>query len=140
MGLALRVFCDATVFNKHVQVFETEKWAELVAAVNKCVADKVSVVVPMKLKVLQNKAQGVQGGYDADVVFVFNSLPAAWNDALHEDFKKALADSDEFKGFPGIPTTKLNYDPDLASLLSQVASYNMIQALPAIKSMLGGTP
>jgi hypothetical protein len=66
---------DATVFNKHVQVFETEKWAELVAAVNKCVADKVSVVVPMKLKVLQNKAQGVQGGYDADVVFVFNSLP-----------------------------------------------------------------
>ena len=66
---------DAAVFNKHVQVFETEKWAELVAAVNKCVADKVSVVVPMKLKVLQNKAQGVQGGYDADVVFVFNSLP-----------------------------------------------------------------
>ena len=110
----------AEVFNKHVQVFETGKWAELVDAVSKCVADKAAVVVPMKLAVLANQAQGVQGGYDAEVVFVFNCMPAAWHAALPEETMKALAKSKELQGFPGIPTTKLDYDPDLASYLSQV--------------------
>ena len=126
----------ADVFNRHIQVFETAKWAELVAAVSQCVVDKVPVVVPMKLKVLQNMAQGVQGNYEADVVFVFNCMPAAWHEALPEDTKAELAASDELEGFPGIPTTKLNYEPELASYLSQVASYNMVMALPAITSLL----
>lgn len=53
---------EAGAFNKHIQVFETEKWVELVEAVTKCVLDRVSIIVSMQLKVLPNKAQGVQGG------------------------------------------------------------------------------
>ena len=102
---------------------------------SKCIADKAAIVVLMKLAVLANLAQGGKDGYDAEVVFVFNCMPTAWPAALPEETKEALAESEELKGFPGIPTTKLNNDPDLACLL-QVASYNMLQALPAITSML----
>ena len=87
---------------------------------SKCVADKAAIVVLMKLAVLANLAQGGKDGYDAEVVFVFNCMPAAWHAALPEETKKALAKSKELQGFPGIPTTKLDYDPDLASYLSQV--------------------
>ena len=127
---------EATAFNKHVQVFETHKWQDLVSAVSKCVEKRASVVVSMKLKVLENEAQGVQGGFYTDVVFVFNSMPEAWHAALPEETRTALKESKELKNFPSIPTTKLNYDPDLASYLSQIASYNMLQALPAINKLL----
>lgn len=53
---------EASTFNKHIQVFETEKWAELVDAIAKCVEKKESVIVPMTLLVLPNAAQGVRGG------------------------------------------------------------------------------
>jgi len=119
-----------------VQVFETHKWQDLVSAVSKCVEKRASVVVSMKLKVLENEAQGVQGGFYTDVVFVFNSMPEAWHAALPEETRTALKESKELKNFPSIPTTKLNYDPDLASYLSQIASYNMLQALPAINKLL----
>jgi len=128
---------DAGVWNGHVQVFELSKWPELVAGVAKCAADKVSLVVPLHLRVLENKAQGVQGGFDAHVVFVFNSMPEAWQAALPQHTKDALLHA-RFKDFPYIPTTKLDYDPDLASYLSQMSSWNMLQALPAVHSLLKG--
>lgn len=44
-----------------------------------CVLHDRPVVVTMKLRVLANKAQGVAGGYNANVVFVFNGMPSAWH-------------------------------------------------------------
>jgi len=78
----------------------------------------------------------VQGGYDANVVFVFNSMPDVWHAALPDDSVAILLNSKELQGFPGIATDKLNYDSDLTIYLSQLASYNMVQAMPAINSML----
>jgi hypothetical protein len=129
---------DAGVFNAHVQVFELSKWAELVAGVAECAADKACIVVSLHLRVLENKAQGVQGGFDAHVVFVFNSMPEAWLAALPQQTKDALSMSGGLKDFPYISTTKLDYDPDLASYLSQLSSWNMLQALPAVHSLLKG--
>jgi hypothetical protein len=127
---------DARVFNKHVQVFETAMWAELGAGIARCVTNSHPVVVPLRLRVLENSAQGVQGGWEAHVIFVFNSMPKAWHASLPEETRDALATSDELKGFPYIPTSKLDYDPDLASYLSQLASWNMIQALPTLRAVL----
>lgn len=127
---------NAGAFNQHIQVFETTKWAELVAAVMKCAEDKVPLIVSMALKVLPNHAQGVEGGYDAEVVFVFNSMPDLWHDALPQDSIAKLQELKKQEGFPAISTTKIDYDSDLAIYLSQLASYNMVQALPVINNML----
>ena len=85
---------DASVYNKHVQVrqllltsgmqqfgwpisngliifwawqvFESSKFEVLAAAVKTSLQQGKAVVVTMKLDVLANKAQGIQGGYTAD--------------------------------------------------------------------------
>lgn len=127
---------NTKAFNKHVQVFETKKWAELVSAVTQLAENNLSLVVSMTLLVIPNQAQGVQGGYEADVVFVFNCMPDNWLSNLPDDSNAKLKDLKELQRFPAIATTKLDYDSDLAIYLSQLASYNMKSALPAIISML----
>lgn len=125
----------AAVFNKHIQVFEKEQFQTLASSLDKCLKDKIPPVVPMKLNVLPNPTQGIEGGYEAHVIWIFNAMPDTWYNELPEDTKEALK-SDECEGFPNLPTDKLNYDPETAVFLSQLASFNMMHAIGDIKQML----
>lgn len=53
------------------------------------------------------------------MVFVFNSMPDAWQEALPKESGEIVK---EIKGFPGIDTTKMDYDSDTAIYLTQLAS------------------
>ena len=89
----------------------------------------------MKLKVLPNTSQGIEGGYEAEVIWIFNTMPAKWYTELPQATTEALK-SEECRGFPVLPTDKLDYDPETAAYLSQLASWNMMQAIDSIKKML----
>ena len=157
---------DASVYNKHVQVrrllltsgmqqfgcpvsgmlifwawqvFESSKFEVLAAAVKTSLQQGKAVVVTMKLDVLANKAQGIKGGYTADAVWIFNSAPSGWQDALPQPTREALARACD-GNFPDVPTTTLDYEPLLTSCLSQLASWNMEQAIPQINALLASTP
>ena len=158
---------DASVYNKHVQVrhflltsgmlkfgwpisngliifcswqvFESSKFEVLAAAVKTSLQQGKAVVVTMKLDVLANKAQGIQGGYTADAVWIFNSAPSGWQDSLPQPTREALARACD-GNFPDVPTTTLDYEPLLVSCLSQLASWNMEQAIPQINALLASTP
>ena len=55
-----------------------------------------------------------------------------------EASRAALTDGEsENAGFPYIKTTKLNYDPELPSWLSQLSSWTIMQSMDVINAALG---
>ena len=105
----------ASVFNRHIQVFEKDQCQTMASSLYKCLKDEVPPVVPMKLNVLPNPVQDIEGGYEAHVIWIFNAMPDNWYNQLPEDTKTALK-SHECEGFPTLATDKLDYDPEIAVL------------------------
>jgi len=94
----------------------------------------------LKLKVKANKTQGITGGYVADVLFLFNSMPSDWkgnlppatqdliDTKLTEQFSSlgpfGLALEPKWT-FPYVSTYEIEWTPKMVGLSSNLCAYNM---------------
>jgi len=115
------------------QVFEADKWDELLAKFIELEKDGKPLVVRLKLQVLENKTQGVKGGYEADTVWVLNGGKTQWLEQLPPESQDLVGG---IEGFPYISVNKLDYEPELTGALSQLCAWNLYQAEPEISALL----
>jgi hypothetical protein len=128
------------------QVFAREHWAPLYQELRaRFYAGEPAVIRRKGLRVLPNAFQAIRGGYDADVVFVFNVKTAGWEERLSLATRVQLErgrgnNNSPLGSYPAVPTGLAHAGPGLTALLGQQASWVMIQALPTIKAMLADLP
>jgi hypothetical protein len=131
---------------EHSQVFEEREWAPLYQELRaRFYAGEPPVIRRKALKVLPNAFQAVRGGYQADVVFVFNVRTAGWEERLPVATRLSLErgrgnGNSPLGSYPVVPTGLAHAGPGLTGLLGQQASWTMIHALPVIKAMLADLP
>jgi len=136
-------------YNKFRQVFQREKWDELIAALKEKDLQGQPLAHRMKLKVLPNPLIGVKGNYEVDIIFVFSGESKEFENKLPDDTKEKLkkdrasqhgklVDSGFAEGnlehYPYIPVSEHVYPPILVGLLSQLASYTLMSQKDAILS------
>lgn len=97
--------------------------------------DTQPVVVRRTSDVLPNAHLGVAGGYQVEVLFVGTTLARGWLDALPVETRAWVQGHKEAAGMPHVSTMKIDYDPELASLLSQLASWTVLEARGAIDDL-----
>ena len=82
----------------------------------------------------ENIPQGITGGYVADVLFLFNSMPSDWYNQLPKAAKKVVdggidglhIDSLGSRWtFPYVSTFELEWSQKLVGLSSNLCAYNM---------------
>jgi len=122
------------VWNRHVQVFPSEKCDQLVEKLLEAQEAGEPLRVRLKMDVLENVNQGVAGGYEVDTLWLFNGGMSKWAENLPEETKALIAEAME--GFPYFSVMKLNYTAAEVSCLSQLASWNAFQVHSDIKSLL----
>jgi hypothetical protein len=109
--------------------------------------------IKQTLKVLPNPFLGISGGYTANVLWLLNVKDETWESALPKDTKKMLEDYRRGRGigakkdavstlyaslkdFPYITTFAMDYSPELTQMMSQMASYTVMQSGKDIKAMV----
>jgi len=128
------------------QVFETGEWPPLYRELRaRFYAGEPPVIRRKALRVLPNAFQAVRGGYDADVLFVFNVRTAGWEERLplatRLELERGRGDANSpMGGYPVVPTGLARAGAGLTGLLSQQASWTMTHALPVLKQMLADLP
>ena len=139
-------------FNAFMQVFETGGYERLYGAISAAVAEGRPATYRLKAKVLPNAWQGVEGGYDVDLLWLFNqpcaeferALPAETRDALggaRRDDKtdkqqKRAGGAPDLKTFPMISTFNADYSAALTTLLSGQSEWQANQALDQIDELV----
>eukprot|EP00931_Biecheleriopsis_adriatica_P017564 TRINITY_DN12554_c0_g1_i2.p1 TRINITY_DN12554_c0_g1~~TRINITY_DN12554_c0_g1_i2.p1 ORF type:complete len:573 (-),score=96.76 TRINITY_DN12554_c0_g1_i2:75-1793(-) len=129
-------------WNKHQRVFPPEKWEEFLTTAQRLEVEDKPVAFNMRLPVLRNDLQGVEGGYEADVFFIANTMPSAWKNSLPSASQDVLEGKGSFgtrkvvDGFPGISTHILDYEPEMVNLLSQLASWTMLQQEEELSNLI----
>ncbi|KAF6255568.1 hypothetical protein COO60DRAFT_1661215 [Scenedesmus sp. NREL 46B-D3] len=136
--------------NRASQVFPTSAWPELYGALNLSVAQGGPAHHLADYTVQDNPYLAVHGGWQVRVLWVFNAQQTNWEQQLPAD-TRALLDSSrtrrgglydqdgasdaerdgkgkpELKMFPYISTLEANYSPELVGLLSQQATWQLLQ-------------
>ena len=88
----------------------------------------------LKLKVKPNPTQGINGNYEADVLFLFNSMPSDWRRKLPEATQKVVDGGIDGLNvssvgstwtFPYVSTYELEWSQKLVGLSSNLCAYNM---------------
>jgi hypothetical protein len=110
-------------------------------------------VIKQTLQVLSNSFLGIKGGYTTNLLWLLNVVDTTWEAALPKDTKKMLDDFRQGRGigakreavstiyaslkeFPYISTFAMDYSAELTQMMSQLASYTVMQSEQEIKSML----
>lgn len=136
------------VFNDHVGVFHEDDFARLVEGMRDRYHAGLPLVVRLRLPVRQNVAQGVQGGYEADTIWVFNgghgfkgvlnagAVPPAhtWAGQLPAACLDEVRSLSSSCGFPYMPTISPIYQAREVSCLAQLSAYSLQH--PDTKAML----
>lgn len=107
----------------------------------------------LRTRVLPNSLICVPGGHEAEILFIINSYSEDWQSLLPIDVQQRMK-SDNFpsridedlmeigveptnlRNFPYIPITRLSYSPLLVGLLSQQASWSVMQSKNEIMKLL----
>jgi hypothetical protein len=110
-------------------------------------------VIKQTLQVLPNAFLGINGGYTTNLMWLLNVMDKTWEAALPKDTKKMLENfrkgrglgakrdavstlSASLKDFPYISTFAMDYSAELTQMMSQLASYTVMQSEQEIKAML----
>lgn len=145
---------DVDVFNRFMQVFPAGGFKELYAALEAAYKAGRNTVHKAKYTVLDNPYKAVKGGWEVEVLWVMNNKVAAWEAQL-PPFAQAMLARDrawekpadknataadkkrpEFKDYPYISTFNADYSPELVTLLSQQASWQIMDAKGLIDALL----
>jgi hypothetical protein len=136
-----------------MQVFPKEDYTQFYNAMVAKVKAGKPAVIKQTLQVLPNSYLGIKGGYKTNLMWVLNVKDTTWEAALPQDTKKMLDDFRKGRGigakrdkistlyaslkdFPYISTFAMDYSAELTQMMSQLASYTVMQSEQEIKSML----
>uniref|UniRef100_A0A383VT98 Uncharacterized protein n=1 Tax=Tetradesmus obliquus TaxID=3088 RepID=A0A383VT98_TETOB len=141
------------LYNKMLQVFPKEGYTQFYNSMVSKLKAGQAPSIKQSLKVLPNPFLGIAGGYTANVLWLLNVKDTTWESALPKDTKKLLEDFRKGRGigarkdaastiyaslkeFPYITTFAMDYSPELTQMLSQMASYTVMQSEKDIKAMM----
>lgn len=125
---------DAATWNRTEQVFEQQKWEEMLDRLMDLQEVGRPLVVRLQSEVLRNDEQGIAGGYSVDMLWIFNGGEAGWLRRLPEETGEALEEGTP--AFPYLGVFTLDYEPELVGCLSNLAAWNIYQAEAQINSLL----
>ena len=137
LGDGFKHCIDKEVWNDSLQCFEKEQFKNMITELkDKQRFDTQPISCRLKLEVKPNPTQGITGGYVADVLFLFNSMPSDWKGKLPpatQDFiDTKLTDILSSAGpleprwtFPYVSTYELEWSPKMVGLSSNLCAYNM---------------
>jgi hypothetical protein len=121
-------------WNESLQCFEKGKFKEMMDALKDTEKrfETQPISCRLKLTVIPNPTQGIAGGYEADVLFLFNSMPSDWKKQLPAAARKfvekkhfsSLGPLDTWT-FPYVSTFELEWSPQLVGLSSNLCADNM---------------
>lgn len=123
-------------WNRAAQVFERNKWDELFATLTALIEQGRPQIIPMRLKVLPNKEQSIAGGYEVETVWIFNAKPDEWWNKLPEETRNWIDETETTKGFPIVSAFIVDYDPETVSVLSNVCTWQILQAQKELEKLL----
>ncbi|GFR41221.1 hypothetical protein Agub_g1894, partial [Astrephomene gubernaculifera] len=123
------------VYNAAHQVFPQERYAELYNALYSSLSAGRPAVHRASYPVLDNAAQAITGGWQVEMLWLFNMQISDWEEQLPVDTRTFLNESrykkkSDMRHYPYISTFTANYTPELVTLLSQQASWSVLQAAP----------
>lgn len=162
-GLFGRAVCKDPVnlvnqewYNAQRQVFPTEAWDELLAALREKLAAGLPLSHKMTIPVLPNDLINVGGGYTATVLFFIWDECKSWVDRLPAEIKDQM-DGDNHRShivqevvvaasasglvegnlfrFPFIPLNRLKYSPLLFGLMAQLAAFQIMENSDSVLSL-----
>eukprot|EP00878_Enallax_costatus_P000930 GHUV01001060.1.p1 GENE.GHUV01001060.1~~GHUV01001060.1.p1 ORF type:complete len:719 (+),score=173.97 GHUV01001060.1:262-2418(+) len=150
--------------NKVTQVFSASAWPAFFKALQASIAAGGPVYHQATYTVLDNKYQAIRGGWKVKVLWVANGLQKNWEKLLPPDTQGTLAKSRYMKGglyegnkalrdaaprqgdgngelkmFPYISTFDANYGPEMTGLLSQMATWQMLELKPQLQQLVAGS-
>jgi hypothetical protein len=137
----------------YMQVFPNEDYTQFYNTMVANVKAGKPPVIKQTLQVRPNSYLGIKGGYKTNLLWVLNVKDTTWEAALPQDTKKMLDDFRKGRGigakrdkistlyaslkdFPYISTFAMDYSAELTQMMSQLASYTVMQSEQEIKSML----
>jgi hypothetical protein len=151
-------------FNKHSQIFESNKWDELCNKIktqyeinrnsNTKISDKSSMIVTIDLNVLPNELAGVKGNYQTSLMVIIftkdiwiDKLPKETQDLINnvndvslesisDKIASASIGEENFENYEFINTNTTNYSKKLVNALTQNASHIIIDNEIKIKEFL----
>jgi hypothetical protein len=140
-----------------LQVFPKEGYTQFYNAMVAKLKAGQPPSIKQTLKVLPNSFLGIAGGYTTNLLWLLNVKDTTWEAALPKDTKKMLENFRKDKGlaakkdkistlyaslkdFPYITTFAMDYSPELTQMMSQMASYTVMQSEKEIKSLLAAPP
>eukprot|EP00798_Chlamydomonas_sp_ICE-L_P012640 gene12640-15873_t len=132
----------AEVMNSSFKVFESDGLDALYEGLKSSAEAGGPCCFKAAFTTVDSRAMGVKGGLTVDVMWVANQQSTTWEAALPAEVKEKI-DSDRscffetveqklspfsatgYKEFPTIDKNRMNYDPDLVGMMSQLASWNL---------------
>jgi len=128
--------------NSRSQVFESEKYDELLAKLRSMEVQGKPPVAELVLRVLKNDHAGVTGGHEVRILWVVAGVCQAFREALPTETAAVLATQGPQKGvldllrgdkerlcrsFPDVNTFIGNYEGRLVQMLAENAAYNLVE-------------
>ncbi|GBF94754.1 hypothetical protein Rsub_07637 [Raphidocelis subcapitata] len=138
------------LFNNFTQIFPREGFDQLYAAISSAHKAGKSAVHRARYPVLDNPAKAVAGGWQVEVLWVINAQIREWEKALPIESQDLIDDnrrgqppklSDRLAGlkaFPYVSTFQADYSPELVTLLSQQATWQLLQARKDVEELMKG--
>mmetsp|Transcript_4505 Transcript_4505/g.18101 ORF Transcript_4505/g.18101 Transcript_4505/m.18101 type:complete len:646 (-) Transcript_4505:1053-2990(-) len=125
-------------FNDHCQVFSSNSFRPFVGEIEDRAARGEPIIVRRKFDVLPNASVGVPGGHAVELLFIAVSDVAKWRQSLPPETSAWLSanyGTAKQGVFPYLNTMQLKYEPELASLLSQLATWVIGEASRDIEDL-----
>lgn len=109
------------------QIFPASRYRELAEGLwgKKC-AGLPLTYLQKKVPVYKNAFYGVEGGYDVDILWVYNDVPDGWVDRLAPELQALLAQYPHFPHFNTV--TELYINAEMVNLLFHLAAWSLLNS------------
>ncbi|GIL43121.1 hypothetical protein Vafri_957, partial [Volvox africanus] len=123
------------------QVFPREGFDDLYDSLRGGMIHGQPAIHRASYSVLSNPMQAINGGWQVEVLWLINMQARQWEELLPNETQTFLnlsrADTgSDLHHYPHISTFTTNYSPQLVTLLSQQATWTVLQAAPELLDLL----
>ena len=121
-------------------VFEKEQFQVLLDKFKACGSD--TLVAETTLKVLPNNDWGLEGNYDVEVLWYYNSLPSSFETKVGTEVMEKIKSENtkslgEFPLFSTIPSTIFGLSPFQINMMGEVGYYNLENTKQQLDAFIG---
>ncbi|WP_346859457.1 hypothetical protein [uncultured Draconibacterium sp.] len=130
-------FTDNIVFAK-----QEKKYKALVKKLYQLKADGKPAIVKDTYAVTEQPCHGIKGGYDVEIIWVYNDIVRNWINALPVDIQIRLGKNEFGKTFPMLATFMENFPhiidlrSEQANLAAHLSSWNLFENADLIKEFV----